>query len=63
MSEGRGDRGGAFGTALATVIVEAGRADVALIARNEAMAERLASTLQHETACRELLFPEDHRHR
>ncbi len=41
---------GAFGTALATVIAEAGRADVTLIARNDAMAERLAATLKHDTA-------------
>jgi glycerol-3-phosphate dehydrogenase (NAD(P)+) len=41
---------GAFGTALAIVIAEAGKADVTLIARNDAMAERLATTLRHETA-------------
>ena len=41
---------GAFGTALATVIAESGKADVTLIARNEAMAERLAATREHETA-------------
>ena len=41
---------GAFGTALATVIAEAGRAEVTLIARNHAMAERLAATLTHDTA-------------
>jgi glycerol-3-phosphate dehydrogenase (NAD(P)+) len=41
---------GAFGTALATVIAEAGRANVTLIARNEPMAERLAATLKHDTA-------------
>ena len=41
---------GAFGTALATVIAEAGRADVTLIARNEPMAERLSATLKHDTA-------------
>ncbi|MCD2175481.1 NAD(P)H-dependent glycerol-3-phosphate dehydrogenase [Rhizobium sp. C4] len=41
---------GAFGTALATVIAEAGKADVTLIARNEPMAARLAETLRHETA-------------
>lgn len=41
---------GAFGTALATVTAESGKADVTLIARNEAMAERLAATRAHEAA-------------
>lgn len=41
---------GAFGTALATVIAEAGRADVTLIARNEPIAVRLAEARRHEMA-------------
>jgi glycerol-3-phosphate dehydrogenase (NAD(P)+) len=41
---------GAFGTALATVIAEACKADVTLIARNDAMARRLAAARRHDTA-------------
>ena len=54
MSDGRMNvvvvGSGAFGTALATVIADAGKARVTLLARNRLMAERLSQTRKHDVA-------------